>query len=122
MCAGRSLSSDHGSSSPSTPSTNGPAGTSTDVGGHRPAGRQRRARPEQRVAVAQLVRGQHRLDVLLLVLLDHRVGEQVGSASPAALEAVEDPAADVGDERARLARASAAAARTRLARGCSKAS
>ena len=42
-----------------------------------PRRRQRRARPEQRRAVAQLVGGQHRLDVLLLVLLDHREREQL---------------------------------------------
>ena len=70
--------------------------------GDRPSRRQRGAGPQDRLAVAELVGGQHRLDVLLLVLLDHHVGEQpllVG-----VLEPVEDPAADVGDEAARLRR------------------
>ncbi len=71
------------------------------VGRQQPARRQRRPRAEQRLAVAELVGGEHGLDVLLLVLLDHDVGEQalpVGAREP-----VEHPAADVGDEGAGLA-------------------
>ena len=61
--------------------------------------------PSSGAPVAQLVGGQHRLDVLLLVLLDHHEREQLpGPPSPAPLEPVEDPTADVGDELARLRR------------------
>ena len=105
MWAGRSLSSDHGSASPSTPSVNGPAGTRTASCPTGRPGRQRRSGAENGLPLAQLVGGQHRLDVLLLVLLDHDVGEQLtGTALAGAFERVEDPAADVGDEAASLRR------------------
>ena len=44
------------------------------------------------------MRGEHRLVVLLLMLLDHREWEQLVGA----FEQVEDPAADVGEEAPRL--------------------
>ena len=92
-CAGRSLSSENGSSAASTPSTNSPAGTRQEstapaaIGRRSRTGRRRRpagtpggsvpAGTQHRRALAQLERGEHGLVVLLLVLDDHAVGEQV---------------------------------------------
>ena len=84
MCAGRSLSSDHGSVVGVDAQHELPGRHQHGVGRQRPARRQRRPRAEQRLAVAQLVGGEHRLDVLLLVLLDHHVGEQAAPASSSA--------------------------------------
>ena len=71
-CAGRSLSSECGSVTASTPSTNSPPGTSTDVPATpgRPAG-SRDARVQQRRAGPQVQRLQHGLVVLVLVA-DHQ--------------------------------------------------
>ena len=76
--AGRSLSSENGSSAPSTPSTNGPPGTTTDV----PASP---ARPGGRVRTSSSSGGpvrrfkclQHRFVVLVLVADHHSVHEIV---------------------------------------------
>ena len=123
-CAGRSLSSAHGSVS--VPIVNGPAGTSASAaaGGATAAGRVRGV--QHRRAGAQLVRGEHRLVVLLLVLHDHPEGE--ARARPAAgPRSGLDPSASSAFSRtcATYSRASAGPSRgssTRLARECRNAS
>jgi hypothetical protein len=85
---------------------NGPAGTSAAPRGQRPA-RRRRRRGEHRRARPELVGGEHRLVVLLLVLHDHAEGEAVGgepaAVHRAAAQHVQRFLAHLGDVRARLA-------------------
>src|SRR3954463_10742688 len=125
-CAGRSLSSENGSSAGATPRTKRPPGTSTDVPARprRPGGRgvpaprsgggagARRGRP-----AARLERLQHRLVVLVLVADHHGDVERVVRVTPR-VEPVQDPAAHFPAERPRLHRRQqreSVAARPRLA-------
>ena len=97
-CAGRSLSSAHGSSD--VPISNGPAGMNTSVAATRfPAGGG--GASQHRVADPQLVRGEHRLVVLLLVLHDHAeregVLDELAALQRDLLQHVEHLAAHVAD-------------------------
>ena len=89
---------------------NGPPGTSTSAAAgprRRPAAAAARAAPAS--PCAELVGGQHRLVVLLLVLGDHAEHEAVLEQPPAvqrrAVEHVEHLVADLADVGARLGRA-----------------
>ena len=97
VCAGRSLSSENGSSAASTPSTNGPPGTSTRSPATGRPGGKRPAFQQDGWSLPQLQGGEHGLVVLLLVLHDHARGEQllVGRA----VQHVQHAAADLVVER-----------------------
>ena len=90
----------------STPSSAGSGNGSTlsqyGIVRNRARRRQRITATKQWHAVAELMRGEHRLDVLLLVLLDH--GEREELVVARLPERVEGAPADVGDEAAGLAR------------------
>ena len=125
-CAGRSLSSAH--ASVEVPHRERPAGHQ-DLGGQRGGVRRSRRwgrRGQHRLADPQLVGGQHRLVVLLLVLDDHPEHEPALDQRPTVqrgpLEQVEHPAADLGDVPPRLRRGRAAAGAGRSRAGCWKAS
>ena len=86
---------------------NGPPGTSTSAARGPRGGPRGRRRREDGVALSQLVGGEHRLGVLLLVLGDHAEGEGVLEQPPAlqrrVVEDVEDLVADLADVGAGLA-------------------
>ena len=85
---------------------NGPPGTSTSAAAGPHGGPRGRRRREDGVAAAQLVGGEHRLGVLLLVLGDHAEREGVLEQSPPlqrrVVEDVEDLVADLTDVGAGL--------------------
>jgi hypothetical protein len=79
------------------------------LAGHGHPGRRRRVRLQHRRAGPQLVGGQHRLVVLLLVLDDHAEGEPVGQQRPALVQPdpvqhVQRLVPDLADVRAGLGR------------------